>query len=59
LQRLFREGSLPQVVVLGVGVNSFLANSVRQDYAPLMLFDVRDSLGLTRGSKDSGAEGES
>jgi lysophospholipase L1-like esterase len=46
LQRLFREGSRPQVVVLGVGVNGFLANTVRQDYAPLMLFDLRDSLGV-------------
>jgi hypothetical protein len=46
LQRLFREGSRPQVVVLGVGVNSFLANTVRQDYAPLLLFDLRDSLGV-------------
>jgi hypothetical protein len=46
LQRLFREGSRPQVVVLGVGVNSFLANSVRQDYAPLMFFDARDTLGV-------------
>lgn len=46
LQRLFREGARPQVVVLGVGVNSFLANTVRQDYAPLMLFDLRDSLSV-------------
>jgi hypothetical protein len=46
LQRLFREGSRPQVVVLGVEVNSFLANNVRQDYTPLMLFDLRDSLGV-------------
>jgi lysophospholipase L1-like esterase len=46
LQRLFREGSRPQVVVLGVGVNGFLAHTVRQDYAPLMLFDLRDSLGV-------------
>jgi lysophospholipase L1-like esterase len=46
LRRLFREGSRPQVVVLGVGVNSFLADSVRQDYAPMMLFDLRDSLGV-------------
>src|SRR6267154_2977974 len=45
LQRLFREGAKPQVVVLGVGVNSFLANSVRQDYVPLMFFDARDTLG--------------
>src|SRR5712672_1315387 len=44
LQRLFRQGARPDVVVLGVGVNSFLANSVRQDYAPMMLFDMRDSL---------------
>ena len=45
LQHLFREGARPQVVVVGVGVNSFLANSVRQDYSPLMLFDARDTLG--------------
>jgi lysophospholipase L1-like esterase len=44
LQRLFREGSRPQVVVLGVGVNGFVANTVRQEYAPLMLFDFQDSL---------------
>ena len=51
LQRLFREGAKPQVVVLGVGVNSFLANSVRQDYAPLLLFDMRDSLGVASDLK--------
>jgi hypothetical protein len=51
LQRLFREGSRPQVVVLGVGVNSFLANTVRQDYAPLMLFDLRDSLSVASDLK--------
>lgn len=43
LQRLFRQGSRPQFVVLGVGVNGFVANTVRQDYAPLMLFDMQDS----------------
>ncbi|HKV64657.1 MAG TPA: hypothetical protein VJO16_22325 [Candidatus Acidoferrum sp.] len=46
LERLFRQGSRPQVVVLGVGVNSFLANTVREDYAPIMLFDLRDSLSV-------------
>ncbi|HEY2547177.1 MAG TPA: hypothetical protein VGI46_14010 [Candidatus Acidoferrum sp.] len=51
LHRLFREGSRPQVVVLGVGVNSFLADSVRQDYAPLMLFDLRDSLNVASDLK--------
>src|SRR5437764_12180849 len=43
LRRLFREGSRPDVVVLGVGVNSFLSNGVRQDYAPLMFFDLKDA----------------
>lgn len=43
LRRLFRDGSRPQVVVLGVGVNAFLSNAVRQDYAPLMLFDLKDA----------------
>ena len=33
-------------MVLGVGVNSFLANTVHQDYASLMVFDMRDSLGV-------------
>jgi lysophospholipase L1-like esterase len=51
LQRLFRQGSRPQVVVLGVGVNSFLADTVRQDYAPLMLFDLRDSLSVASDLK--------
>ena len=51
LQRLFRQGARPDVVVLGVGVNSFLANSVRQDYAPMMLFDMRDSFNVSSDLK--------
>jgi hypothetical protein len=51
LRRLFREGSRPQVVVLGVDVNSFLASAVRQDYTPLMLFDLRDSLSVASDLK--------
>jgi hypothetical protein len=43
LRRLFRDGSRPQVVVLGVGVNAFLSNAVREDYAPLMFFDLQDA----------------
>ena len=46
LQRLFREGARPQVVVVGVGVNYFLSNSVRQDYAPMLFFDAKDTLSL-------------
>ena len=42
LKRLFRQGSRPQIVVLGVGVNAFLSNGVRQDYAPLLFFDLKD-----------------
>jgi hypothetical protein len=43
LRRMFREGVRPQVVVLGVGVNSFVANSVRQDYVPMMFFNAQDT----------------
>jgi len=51
LQRLFRRGARPQVVVLGVGVNGFLENGVRQDYAPMILFDARDVLGVASDLK--------
>ncbi len=44
LRRLFREGARPQVVVVGLPVSSFLEKGVRQEYAPLMLFDVREVL---------------
>jgi hypothetical protein len=46
LQRLFRQGARPQVVVVGVGVNYFLRNGVRQDYAPMLFFDARDALAV-------------
>src|SRR5713226_8638457 len=46
LQRLFRQGARPQVVVVGVGVNYFLKNGVRQDYAPMLLLDARDTLAV-------------
>lgn len=46
LQGLFRQGARPQVVVVGVGVNYFLENGVRQDYAPMLFFDARDTLAV-------------
>ncbi len=46
LRRLFRQGARPQVVVVGVGVNYFLENGVRQDYAPMLFFDSRDTLAV-------------
>jgi hypothetical protein len=46
LHGLFLRGARPQVVVLGVGVNYFLANGVRQDYAPMMFFSARDTLAV-------------
>jgi len=46
LRRLFRQGSRPQVVVVGVGVNYFLENGVRQDYAPMLFFDAGDTLNV-------------
>ena len=50
LCRLFRQGSRPQVVVVGLPVNSFLADGVRQDYAPKMLLDARDILRVASDS---------
>lgn len=46
LRRLFRQGARPQVVIVGVGVNYFLKNGVRQDYAPMLFFDAKDTLAL-------------
>lgn len=46
LRRMFREGAQPDVVVVGVGVNYFLTNGVRQDYVPMMFLDGHDTLGL-------------
>ena len=46
LERLFRQGARPQVVVVGVGVNYFLENGMRQDYAPMLFFDARDALAV-------------
>ncbi len=46
LQRLFRQGARPQVVIVGVGVNYFLKSGVRQDYAPMLFFDARDTLAV-------------
>jgi hypothetical protein len=46
LRKMFREGARPDVVVLGVGVNYFLMNGIRQDYVPMMFLDSRDTLGL-------------
>jgi len=43
LQGLFRQGARPQVVVVGVGVNYFLEDGVRQDYAPMLFFNRRDT----------------
>lgn len=51
LRRLFREGARPQVVVVGVGVNYFLSNGIRQDYAPMLFFDARDTLALASDLK--------
>ena len=56
LQRLFRDGSRPQVVVLGVGVNAFLSNGIRQDYAPLLFFDLKDAANVAHDLKFDNTE---
>jgi hypothetical protein len=51
LGRLFRQGARPDAVVVGVGVNQFLSNGIRQDYAPKLFFDARDTLDLASDLK--------
>jgi len=51
LHGLFLRGARPQVVVLGVGVNYFLENGVRQDYAPMTFFTARDTLAVASDLK--------
>jgi hypothetical protein len=46
LQQLFRQGVKPQVVVVGVGVNYFLENGIRQEYAPMFFWSGRDTLAV-------------
>jgi hypothetical protein len=47
LRGLFRQGAGPQAVVLGVGVNYFLEDGVRQDYAPMLFFSAGDTLAVS------------
>jgi hypothetical protein len=51
LHGLFLRGARPQAVVLGVGVNYFLENGVRQDYVPMMFFNARDTFAVTSDLK--------
>jgi len=51
LHGLFLRGARPQVVVLGVGVNYFLENGVRQDYVPMMFFNARDTFAVAADLK--------
>lgn len=46
LRGLFRQGARPDVVVVGVGVNYFLGNGIRQEYAPMLFFNSRDTLAV-------------
>jgi len=41
LRRIFREGARPQVVVVQLEVNSFLWNTVRTEYSPMLSLTLR------------------
>jgi hypothetical protein len=45
LRRLFRQGARPQVVVVGLEVNTSLQNGVWEE-SPMMIFDAGDVLGV-------------
>jgi hypothetical protein len=53
LRRLFRQGARPQVVVVGLSMESLLENAVRPDYSPILLFDARD---VVKVSSDLGLD---
>lgn len=44
LRRLFRQGARPEVVVVGLDANTSILDRVREEYAPLLLYDVGDIL---------------
>jgi hypothetical protein len=46
LRRLFRQGARPQVVVIGLGMESLLENAVRPE-SPMLLFDARDIVAVS------------
>ena len=46
LQRLFRQGARPEVVVVGLEVNTSFENSVREEYVPMLLLDPQDVLNV-------------
>lgn len=46
LRRLFRKGARPQVVVIGLEVNTSLENSIREEYVPMLILDARDILAV-------------
>jgi hypothetical protein len=48
LQRLFRRGSRPDVVIVGLGLDGVVQSSVRQEYAPRLLFTPSDLLAISR-----------
>jgi len=59
LQRIFRYGARPQVVVVQLEANSLLWNKVRPEYSPMFFFDAADvlrvgsDLGLDRTAKSN------
>jgi hypothetical protein len=44
LRRLFRQGARPQIVVVGLGPDSVIEDTVRAEYSPILLFDAGDVL---------------
>jgi hypothetical protein len=51
LTRLFRKGARPDVVMVGLSLDSLLDDGVRQQYAPRLLFDARDILAVSAETK--------
>lgn len=57
LRKIFHEGARPDVVVVGVGVNYFLSNSIRPDYTAMEFVEARDIPALASDLRLNNTEG--
>jgi len=48
VQRLLRHGSRPDIIIVGLQARAFVESKVREDYSPMMLFDLTDIFSVAR-----------
>jgi hypothetical protein len=48
VRRLLRHGSRPDIIIVGLQARAFVESKVREDYSPMMLFDLIDIFSVAR-----------